>query len=70
MQRTSPRFRSEYFSYMRYLKKCFTQIYSDFMSVSIRMGTNMVDGNQQKHLLSSFAANVKVILFLSHEMFG
>ena len=55
MQRPSPRFRSEeYFvQFTRYLKKCFTQIYRDLygdaMLVSIRMGTNMADVNQQKH---------------------
>ena len=46
-------------SYTRYPKKCFTQIcrdlYGDAMLVPIRMGTNMADGNQQKHLLPSFA---------------
>ena len=45
--------------YTRYPKKCFTQIYRDLygdaMLVPIRMGTNMADGNQQKHLLPSFA---------------
>ena len=61
MQRPSPRFRSaEYFvQFTRYLKKCFTQIYRDLygdaMLVPIRMSTNMADGNQQKHLLPSFA---------------
>ena len=43
----------------RYSKKRFTQIYRDLygdaMLVPIRMGTNMADGNQQKHLLPSFA---------------
>ena len=50
------------------------------MLVLIRMGTNMADGNQQKHLLPSFATknvnlffeeliNIKVILFLIHELF-
>ena len=47
------------FSYTRYPKKCFTQfhrdLYGDAMVVLIRMGTNMVDGNQQKHLLPSFS---------------
>ena len=46
-------------SYTRYSKKCFTQIYwdlhGDAMLVPIRMSSNMVDGNQQKHLLTSFA---------------
>ena len=61
MQRPSPRFRSEeYFvQFKRYLKKCFTQIYGglygDAMLVPFRMGTNMADVNQQKHLLPSFA---------------
>ena len=50
------------------------------MLVLIRMGTNMADGNQQKHLLPSFAKksvnllleeliNIKVILFLILELF-
>ena len=46
-------------SYTRYPKKCFTQIYRDLygdaMLVLNRMNTNMADGNQQKHLLTSFA---------------
>ena len=45
--------------YTRYPKKCFTQIYralyGDAMLELIRMSSNMADGNQQKHLLSSFA---------------
>ena len=45
-------------SYTRYPKKCFTQIYRDLygdaMLVPTWMGTNMADGNQQKHLLLSF----------------
>ena len=44
--------------YTRYPKKCFTQIYRDLygdaMLVPTWMGTNMADGNQQKHLLPSF----------------
>ena len=39
-------------------RKCFTQIYGDLygdaMLVPTWMGTNMADGNQQKHLLPSF----------------
>ena len=46
-------------SYMRYRKKCFTQIYKDLygdaMLVLTWMSTNIGDGNQQKHLLPSFA---------------
>ena len=47
-------------SYTRYRKKCFTHIYRDLygdamLLVPIRMSTNMADGNQQKHLLPSFA---------------
>ena len=71
-------------SYTRYPKKCFTQIYRDLyedaMLVPTWMSTNMVDGNQQKHLLPSFATktvnsffeeliNIKVILFLLHKLF-
>ena len=44
---------------MRYPKKCFTQIYRDLygdaMLVFTWMSSNMADGNQQKHLLPSFA---------------
>ena len=40
-------------------KKCFTQtyrdLYGDVMLVLTWMSSNMADGNQQKHLLPSFA---------------
>ena len=43
----------------RYPRKCFTQIYralyGDSMLELIRMSSNIADGNQQKHLLPSFA---------------
>ena len=43
--------------YTRYPRKYFTQIYRDLygdaMLVPTWMGTNMADGNQQKHLLPS-----------------
>ena len=60
MQRPSPTFGSEeYFVYKIYPKKCFTHIYrnlyGDALLVPTWMGTNMADGNQQKHLLPSFA---------------
>ena len=46
-------------SYTRYPKKCFTQIKRDLcgdaMLVLTWMSSNMADGNQQKHLLPSFA---------------
>ena len=46
-------------SYTRYPRKCFTQIYralnGDAMLELIPMSSNMADGNQQKHLLPSFA---------------
>ena len=46
-------------SYSRYPKKCFTQtyrdLYGDAMLVLTWMSSNMADGNQQKHLLPSFA---------------
>ena len=46
-------------SYTRYLKKCVTQIYRDLYGDAVlvpnRMGTNTAAGNQQKHLLPSFA---------------
>ena len=46
-------------SYTRDPKKCFTQtyrdLYGDAMLVLTWMSSNMADGNQQKHLLPSFA---------------
>ena len=46
-------------SYTRYPKKCFTQtyrdLYGDAMLVLTWMSSNTADGNQQKHLLPSFA---------------
>ena len=46
-------------SYTRYPKKCFTQtyrdLYGDAMLVLTNMSSNTADGNQQKHLLPSFA---------------
>ena len=46
-------------SYTRYSKKCFTHTYRDLygnaMLVLTWMSSNMADGNQQKHLLPSFA---------------
>ena len=45
--------------YTRYPKKCFIQtyrdLYGDAMLVLTWMSSNMADGNQQKHLLPSFA---------------
>ena len=50
-------------SYTRYPKKCFTQtyrdLYGDAMLVLTWMSSNMADGNQQKHLLPSFATKAK-----------
>ena len=47
MQRLSPRFRSEeYFVY---------EISEEMFLVLTWMSSNMADGNQQKHLLASFA---------------
>ena len=47
------------YTYTRYRKKCFTKIhrylYGDAVLVPIWMGTNMTDGNQQKHLSTSCA---------------
>ena len=67
MQRPSPRFRSEqYHSYTRYPEERFTQIYRDLhedcMMVSIRMGTNIAYGNQQKHLSPTFATKARIHL--------
>ena len=59
MQRPSPNFRPEEYFVYEILEKCFNQIYRDLygdaMLVPMRMSTNMADGNQQKHLLPSFA---------------
>ena len=71
-------------SYTRYPKKCFTQtyrdLYGDALVVLTWMSSNMADGNQQKHLLPRFCyksvnsffeqlINIKLILFLIHELF-
>jgi len=69
-------------SYSRYLKKSFAQIhkdlYGDAMLGLIRMGTNIADGNQETSVtefcynsMNSFfeeLINIKVILFLIHEL--
>ena len=56
MQRPSPRFRSEeYFVYEIFEVTFYQNLYGDAMLVLIRMSSNMADGNQQKHLLPSFA---------------
>ena len=69
-------------SHTRYPKKCLTQtyrdLYGDAMLVLTLMSSNMADRNQQKHLLPSYRSvnlffekliNIKVILFLIHELF-
>ena len=52
------------FSYARYAKTFFTQIYRDLygdaMLVPIRVGTNMAVGNQQKHLTLGFATKASI----------
>ena len=59
MQRPSPNFRPEKYFVYEIFEKRFNQIYRDLygdaMLVPMRMSTNMADGNQQKHLLPSFA---------------
>ena len=56
MQRHSPRFRSEgYFVYEIFEETVYQNLNGDAMLVLIRMSSNMADGNQQKHLLPSFA---------------
>ena len=59
MQRPSPNFRPEEYFVYEIFEKRFNQIYRDLygdaMLVTMRMSTNMADGNQQKHLLPSFA---------------
>ena len=39
-------------------KKINRDFYGDAMLVPFRMSSNMADGNQQKHLLPSFASKV------------
>ena len=50
----------------RYSKKCFTQIYKDLygdaMLEPTQVGTNMADGNQQKHLLPSFGTKAWIYI--------
>ena len=71
--------------YTRYPKKCFTQtyrdLYGDAMLVLSWMNSNMAGRNQQKHasvtefcyksvnLFFEKLINIKVILFLIHELF-
>ena len=59
MQRPSPNFRPEEYFVYEIFEKRFNQIYRDLygdaMLVPMRMSTNMANGNQQKHLLPSFA---------------
>ena len=56
MQRRSPRFRSEVdFVYEIFEETFYQNLYGDAMLVLIWMSSNMADGNQQKHLLPSFA---------------
>ena len=81
MQRPSPRFKSErYFI----CAKCFTQIYralyENVMLVPIRIGTNVATGKgietsvtefcyESLHLPLQELINIKVMLFLIHELF-
>ena len=59
MQRPLTRFRSEEYFVYAISWEMFTHIYRDLygdaMLVPIQVGTNMMDGNQQKLLLPSFA---------------
>ena len=55
MQRPSPRFRSEEYFVYEISGEMFYPIYEDAMLVLTCMSSNMGDGNQQKHLLPSFA---------------
>ena len=59
MQRPSPNFRPEEYFVYEIFEKRFNQIYRDLygdaMLDPMRISTNMADGNQQKHLLPSFA---------------
>ena len=59
MQRPSPRFRpEEYFVYEiseEMFHTIYRDLYGDAMLVLTWMSSNMADGNQQKHLLPSFA---------------
>ena len=40
---------------LRYFTQIYRALYGDAMLELIRMSSNMADGNQQKHLLLSFA---------------
>ena len=66
MQRPSPRFRSQQFSYVRYVEKRFPKIYRDLygdaMLVPTYMDTNIAAGNQKKHLSLSFATKAWIQL--------
>ena len=53
MQSPAPRFRSEEYT------QSYRDLYGEAMRVLIRMGT-MADGNQQKHLLLSFATKALI----------
>ena len=65
-------------SYTRYPKKCFTQtyrdLYGDAMLVFTWMSSNMADGSvtefcyKSVHLFLEKLINIKVILFLIHEL--
>ena len=59
MQRPSPRFRSEECFVYEKSEEIFypycRDLYGDAMLVLTWMSSNMADGNQQKHLLPSFA---------------
>ena len=64
MQRPSPKFRSEeYFVYEISEEMFYPNLqrsYGDAMLVLIRMGYNMADGKQQKHLLPSFSIKAEI----------
>ena len=64
MKRPSPRFRSEEYFVYEISENGFTQtyrdLYGDAMLVLTWMSSNMADGNQQKHLLPSFATKVGI----------
>ena len=59
MQRPSPNFRSEEYFVHEIFEETFypnyRDLYGDAMLVPTWISTNMADGNQQKHLLPSFA---------------
>ena len=71
MRRPSPNFRSEEYFVYEISEKMFNQIYRDLyadaMLVTIRMSTNMADGNQQKQCYRVLLQKREFILRGTHK---